>query len=133
MGIATTCRSALLWNQVKVAKVTDLNLAVQRQALDETGIGECDGSYSSGRRDATATARILYDPANSATVSMINRIFEDDHSASDRITIESIRNTKQGTISANCVITSVGIPYPVGQLMAADISMQLSGKLEGLY
>ena len=133
MATTTTCNSTLLWNSAKVAKVTNLSLNIQRGALDETGIGECDGSYVSGRRDATATARILYDPDNGPTVDMMNRILAVDHTASDVMTIESRGTGVQGKISASCIVTSIGIPYAVGELMAADITLQLSGPIGGLY
>lgn len=133
MAVRNTCTAAMLWNGAKVAKVTNLTLSLAREALDTTGLGECDSSFASGRRTTTATARVLYDPENAATTELMNRILQDDHEASDRVTIVSASGTTTGTVSADCVVTSAGIPYAVGELVAADISLQLSGKLDGFY
>lgn len=133
MAVLNTCSAAVLWNGAKIGKVTNLTFNVQRSSLDQTAVGECSGSYSSGRRDTTASGRILYDPSNPATVLLMNRIFDQNPEPSDRLTIVSKTGESQGTIEGNVIITSMSVPYAVGELLGADISFQFSGTLVGSF
>lgn len=132
MGVRNTTQADVYFNGVKVAKCREIAFPVQNNALDTTGIGETDTTSTYGLRSTTATATILYDPADAGTVALMNRIRRNEETL-DTLRLVSKRGSVQGDVSGDVVITSMTVPVQVGDLMTAQISMNVSGGLTGEF
>ena len=132
MGVRNTTQADVFFNGVKVAKCREITPVVQNGALETTGIGETDGTSAYGLRSTTCTATILYDPEDAGTVALMNRIRRNDETLDD-LRLVSKRGSTQGDVSGKIVITSMSLPVPVGELMASQISMNVSGGLTGEF
>lgn len=125
MTVLTSCSAKVFWNRVQVAKMRNITPSVQRNELDTTGIGECAATSSYGLRRDTVSGELLYDPADPATKALMNRIFSDNHTASDELRVQ-MQDSGQ-SLTGNVVITSLSMPIQVGELMVAQVSMSVSG------
>jgi hypothetical protein len=132
MGVRNTTQADVYFNGVKVAKCREISFPTQNTALDTTGIGEFDATSDYGLRSTTATATILYDPEDAATVALMNRIRRNQGTL-DTLRLVSKRGSTQGDVSGDVVITSMNAPVQVGELMSAQISMNVSGGLTGEF
>ena len=132
MAVRNTTQADVLFNGVKVAKCREISFPVQNAALDTTGIGETDATSAYGLRSTTATATILYDPADAGTVALMNRIRRNDQTL-DTLRLVSKRGSSQGDVEGDVVITSMTVPVQVGDLMTAQINMNVSGGLTGEF
>lgn len=136
MAALTSCTAAVYWNGVKVAKMRNFTPNFQRNELDTTGIGECVATSTYGLRRDTASAEIIYDPEDTATTELLNRIFREDHDAQDQmdaIKVVMQKGKPNGTFDGAPVITSLSMPVQVGELMVAQVSMSISGGLNGSF
>lgn len=132
MAPINSARASVYWNGVKVAKIRNINIQVSRGALDTTGIGEMDGTAAYGIRQTTASGTLMYDPTNTATVALMNRIFSDSE-VLDELRIQSSSASAQGDLTGQVVINSNSVPIQVGELITCDISFTVSGGLSGAY
>lgn len=133
MAVLTSCTAAVYWAGQKVAKMRNITPSIQRNELDTTGIGECTATSVYGMRRDTASAELLYDPTDSATVAIMNRIFSDVHEPTEELKIVMQQGATRGTLTGLPVITSLSVPVQVGELMVASVSMSISGGFQGMF
>lgn len=128
MAVQTGNTGSLLYNGIRIAKVKNFSFSTQRGALDTTGVGDLDRTFISGVRQSSASGTILYDPDDSATVALLSSIY--GNSTGVGPTLSLLINSGSGLgISAAAVLTEVGISVPVGDVVAANCSFQLSGTI----
>jgi hypothetical protein len=106
---------------------------ISRSELETTGIGECTATSIYGMRRDTASAELLYDPTDTATVAIMNRIFSDLHEPTEELKIVMQQGATKGTLTGLPVITSLSVPVQVGELMVASVSMSISGGFKGMF
>lgn len=129
MAVLTGADGALRFRGVKIGRVRDWNLTINRDALEDTCLGAVDRTYVGGLRGASGSATVLYDAADTDVTSLLNSIFEDDTQSSD---IEFVLNARDRTeLGCRGFITSVGHSVSVGAVQAANISFQVSGAIAG--
>jgi hypothetical protein len=126
MSIANSIHGEVRFQGVKVAKVRSIDYQVQRALLESTGIGEMDDEYSYGKRSTSGSASLLYKTDDSATVALMNRIFDDGEQLDD-LQMIIYRGTGKA-ISGPVLINSLGIASSVGDSTQISVSFVINGK-----
>jgi hypothetical protein len=132
MAVINGTNGELRWNGQKIAKVRDVTMEKSRATLETTGIGDLDDTYSYGKRSTSGSATLLYDPEDTATVQLLNRILNDGESP-DELSMVLRRGSSQGTISGSVLIASQGTSVSVGDNVSVSISFVFSGKPTGTF
>lgn len=117
---------------IDVAKIRDIKLDINRDALETTGIGQKDRTYAYGIRGTSGSGTLLYDPENESAVAMADRILGDNESLSGlQIVLDD--TSSAGTFTSEVLITAVGPGVSVGDLVTIPISFTVSGKPTGAF
>jgi hypothetical protein len=132
MAVANGTTGELRWNGQKIAKVRDVTMEKSRATLETTGIGDLDDTYAYGKRSTSGSATLLYDPDDTTTVELLNRILN-DNTAPDQLSMILRTGTNQGTISGSVLIASQGSSISVGDNVSVNISFVFSGKPTGTF
>lgn len=132
MAVKTSATAELRFNGTAVAKVRDVTLNINRDALDTTGIGQSDRTYEYGIRNTNGSGTLLYDSSNTATRDLMNRILSDANDES-RITLVLDGGSSLGTVSGDVVLTQVGVGVSVGDVVVVPVSFSVSGKPSGNF
>ena len=131
MTVYTGAGGELRYNGVRIAKCREYSLEVARDALETTGLGDHDRTYTQGIRGTSGSATILYDRDDNATRNLLNSIFEDDNNGQ---LVSFVLNANDGAVmESTAVITSVSTPVAVGDVIACSVSFQVSGPLSGEF
>jgi hypothetical protein len=115
-----------------IAKVRDVRLDINRDALETTGIGQRDRTYAYGIRGTSGSGTLLYDPSDTGTADLMNQILSDTETLSGlQLVLDTA--TTDGTISGDALITAAGPGVSVGDLVSVPISFTISGKPTGAF
>lgn len=129
--ILTSTQAELRYENVKVAKVREVNLTINRDAVETTRLGDWDRSFLSGLRGSSGTATVFYDPADSSVTNLFNSVFTDSTATvTFDIVFDSISNKK---LTVEAVITELGPQVTFGEAIACSLSFQVSGKPVGTF
>ena len=115
-----------------IAKVRDITLNINRDALETTGIGEADRTYAYGIRGTSGSGTLIYDPDDGGTDAIINQILSTTEALSG-IQLKLDTGDTDGTIAGSVLITAVGASVSVGDLITVPISFTISGKPSGSF
>ena len=132
MGIKTAATAELRFNGAAIAKVRNLNLTINRDALETTGIGEDDRTYDEGVRGTSGSGTLLYDDSDTATRNIMNRILSNAKDQAD-VTIVVDKGSTLGSISGSVVLTQVGLSLSVGDLVTVPVTFSVSAKPSGAF
>jgi len=115
-----------------IAKVRDVRLDINRDALETTGVGQTDRTYAYGIRSTSGSGTLLYDPDDTATTDLMQQVLEDSETLSG---LQLVLNnaSSEGTISGDVLITTVGPSVSAGDLISVPISFTFSGKPTGSF
>ena len=131
MAVLTGANGALTWEGQAIARCRSWSLDITKDALEDTCLGSFDRTYIEGLRGATGSAVILYDPANSLIVSLLNRILQDE---ADSNAVGFVLNTRVNqALECSALITSQSTPMAIGEATAVSISLQVTGPISGGY
>lgn len=136
MATITGASGALLYNGVKVAKVRQFDLQVNRDALENTCIGQRSRSFIPGLIGASGSATIMFDRNDGQASALLNSIFtESDMDATAaiggfRFIFDEISGKR---IEADGLLTSVSASVAVGDIQTAQVSIQLTGNITGSF
>lgn len=117
---------------VTIAKVRDVTLNINRDALETTGIGQADRTYAYGIRGTSGSGTLLYDPSDTGTADLMNQILSDTETLSGVQLVLDTAST-DGTVSGDALITAVGPGVSVGDLISVPVSFTISGKPTGQF
>ena len=130
MAVLTGAHGALRYEGQTVAKCRSWSLTINRDALEDTCIGEADRTYVKGLRGASGSATVLYDPDDAAGRALLNSIF--DNNSGD--TVEFVFNEPGGSrFQCEAILTTVNPTVSVGDVQAVSLSFQVSGPIDGRY
>jgi len=115
-----------------IAKVRDISLNIQTDALETTGIGEDDRTYVYGIRGTSGNGTLLYDPSDAGTTAIINQVL-DTNEILPTIQLKLDTGATSGTITGSVLITATGASVSVGDLTTVPISFTMSGKPTGSF
>ena len=125
MTVANATHGEVRFQGQKVAKVTQISMETQRQALETTGIGEMDDTFSYGKRTTSGSATLLYRIDDQATADLMNRIFDDDEQPDD---LEMIIYRGSARISGPVLINQQGVAISTGDNTQVSIGFVINGK-----
>jgi len=132
MAVKTAATAELQFEGVAIGKVRDVSLNINRDALETTGIGQLDRTYSYGIRNTTGSGTLLYDSENTATRNIMNSLLSDSENLSNvKLLLDT--STSLGTIEGQILVTQVGVSVSVSSLISVPISFTVSGKPEGAF
>jgi len=138
MAVKTSATALLKFKEtttstyVTVGKVRDIKIDINRDAIETTGIGQGDRTYAYGIRGTSGSGTLMYDPADTGNVNIINAILSDSSELSGvQLVFDSSSAT--GTISGDALITAVGPGVSVGDLVTVPVSFTISGKPTGQF
>ena len=126
MTVANATHGEVRFQGQKVAKVTQISMETQRQALETTGIGDMDDEFAYGKRTTSGSATLLYKTDDQATVNLMNRIFDDGETPDDLVM--TIYRGGSKSISGPALINSQGIGVSKGDNTQISISFVIDGK-----
>lgn len=132
MAIRTAATAELRFNGTAIAKVRDVTLNINRDALETTSIGQLDRTYEEGVRSSSGSGTLLYDTSDSGTRNLMNRVLSDAGSQSD-LTLVLDSSSSLGAITGSVIITQVGVSASAGDLVTVPISFTVSGKPSGNF
>ena len=139
----SSATAELRLNGTRIGKVRNIQPQINRAVLDNTTLDSWDETFVYGRRTSTVSATILFDPEDATAVALFNTILEDEPAPSG-ITVVFDRLYK-GVIPADhlaeralalecdCLLTSVSAGISFGDLIATQVSMQVTGKPSGTF
>ena len=132
MAVKTGATAELRFDGTAIGKVRDVSLTFARDALETTGLGDVDRTYTYGIRTTSGSGTLLYDASDTATVSLVNRLLSD---SSDLNTIQMVLDTAttDGTITGDALITQSGASVSAGDLVSIPVSFTFSGKPSGTF
>lgn len=140
MTVLTGADGQLLYGANVLGKVSEFAISVNRDALEDTCLGDFDRTYVEGLRGSTGSATLYYDPANEDANAFLDKIFltsgEAGYSAPDTVTFRMNRFNYPlagGTFECTGFLTSVSPSVSVGSVQAVSISFQISGKPSGVF
>lgn len=115
-----------------IAKVRNVQIDYNRDALETTGIGQVDRTYAYGIRGTSGSGTLLYDSGDTATVALLNSALSNSEAL---VGIQLVLDTSvgAGTITGDALLTAVGQAVAVGDLITVPISFTISGKPTGSY
>jgi len=135
MTVLTGADGELLYGTTRVAKVRDWSLTVNKDAIEDTCLGDYDRTYVEGLRGTTGSATILYDPSKSTTNALLNTIFATEDKT-QTLTFKMNRNgftDGGGTFVCSGFLTSVSPSVSVGSAQAVSVTFQVSGAVNGNF
>lgn len=117
-----------------IAKVRDVTLNINRDALETTGLNDADRTYAYGIRSTSGSGTLIYDPTDAATVAIMDQIFSTTEALSS---LKLVLDTggSSGTISSEdgVLITAIGASVSVGELVTVPVSFTISGQTTGQF
>lgn len=132
MAVKTSMTAEVRWNNTKIAKIRDISIDTTRNTLDTTALGELDESAVYGVRATTGSGTLLYDPADTVTVDLMNTILADDYVASDSLTIV-LDTANNKTISGTVLLTSTQVGVSTGEAIAVPVQFKVNGKPQASF
>jgi len=130
MAVLTGAHGALRYQGQTVAKCRSWSLTINRDALEDTCIGQNDRTYVKGLRGASGSATVLYDPDDATGRDLLNSIF--NNGASDDVQFV-FNEPGGGRFSCTALLTTVNPTVSVGDVQAVSLSFQVSGAIDGRY
>jgi hypothetical protein len=135
MTVLTGADGQLLNGTQAFAKCRDWSITINRDALEDTCLGNMDRTYVEGLRGTTGSATLLYDPSNSVANNFLNTILEDSGSTQELTFKLNRKNLGNGGGAFTCTgfLTSISPSISVGDVQAVSVSFQVSGKPSGEF
>jgi hypothetical protein len=131
MTVLTGADGDMFYGTERVGKVRNWSLSINRDAIDDTCLGDNDRTFISGLRNVTGSCSIFYDPGNKRARELMNTIFEDQAVAQD---VSFVFNRKENdAFRCNVLLTNVTSSVDVGAAQAVNVTFQVSGAIEGRF
>lgn len=115
-----------------IAKVRDVKIDLNRDALETTGIGQKDRTYVYGIRGTSGSGTLMYDSSDAGTRAVLNQALSDSEALTG-VQLVLDTSTATGTLTGDALLTAVGPGVSVGDLITVPISFTISGKPTGSF
>lgn len=128
--IPTSASGSLWYNTQRIGRCTNVNINIARSTFRTTKQGDVDETFIKGLRSATGTATLFYDPEDSAAISLLREMQDDNIAKQVEIKLvldeTGIRYTQYPII-----ITQVGVSVAYGEAQTCQIEFQATGRMVG--
>lgn len=129
--ITTGKNGFLKFNGNRIGRCRNVRFDIERELLATTKQGDIDESYLLGKRNASGSATLLYDPDDTVAVTLLNTVLSD---ATVTCALELVLDNFTGnSIPYTAVVHKVGTSIAYGEAHACDISFRASGKPTGEF
>ena len=123
--------AALYYNCVRIAKCVNFDLKITRETKETTKLNVWDRTFLAGLRNTTASATVLYDPEDAATVALFNGILADTTLATCfKLVFDDVADLE---VDLAAIITDMSPSVRFGEAVAASVAMQCSGKPDATF
>ena len=129
MAVITGANGALRFQGVRVGKVREWSLSIDRDAVEDSCLGQWDRSYVPGLRGAKGQATILYDPDDTTSNALLNSIFSNSESSQSVSFVLDMAGGKE--LSCEAFLTSISPSVTVGDVVAIGVGLQVTGPVAG--
>lgn len=127
--IRNSTHAALWFGSLRVGKVRDINLQIDREALEDTKQGDVDRTYIKGLRTTSAQGTLFYDPEDDAVAAFMGELLDDTTAVSNlTLVFDSEVNIN---MTGPVIVTSATLSASVGAAQTCQLQFQLSGKPAG--
>jgi len=118
---------------INIAKVVDLTINVSRNMLETTALEDEDRNYVYGLRETSGSGTLLYDSDDQGTVSLMNKIFDDNEELTGLKLVLNTSDPKAEPLAGDVLLTSLGVRVSVGDTIKVPVSFKFSGKPTGEF
>lgn len=122
MTVQTTRHASLLVNGVILGKVLSASLNISQEAMENTTVEKYYSTFIPGKKTATGSVTLLYDPDDATKVSLLQTVLNGALVTLDFV-INSILN-KSMTVTA--FVTQYTAPFAVKEALAISLSLQVT-------
>lgn len=129
MAIVTSISASVSWDSKPIAKLRDISIDAQRDALESTALGDEDRHYTYGLRGARGQGTLMYDNTDTNIKALLEDVFSGANtSRSLALTLSSGK-----TISGSALITNVGASVSVGEITSCAVQFQFTGSVSAVF
>ncbi len=129
MTVLTGSSGSLRFRGNTIGRCRNWSVSINRDSLEDTGIGSYERTYIPGLVGANGTSTILYDPTEHQVRELLNSIFENE--AGDK-GIEFVFDKRESkSLACKAFVTSVSPSVSVGEVQAVSVSFQITGAISG--
>jgi len=132
MTVLTGSDGDLIYGTARVGKVRDWTLNINRDALEDTCVGEYNRTFITGLRNTTGSCTIYYDPSNNTAVKLLNTIFDDAATPQD-VSFVFNRSETGSRFRCNILFTGITESVDTGAAQAVSCTFQVSGEIDGRF
>lgn len=129
MSVITGASGALRFQGVRIGKVRDWSLTIDREALEDSCLGSFDKTYVPGLRGAKGQATILYDPEDTTSNALLNSILDNNTSSQSISFVLDMAGGKE--LNCEAFLTNVSPSVSVGSVTAIAVGLQVTGPVGG--
>ena len=106
------------------------SLNIDRETQDITCSNRLRKKYRTGRRTTTGQIQLLYDPADTMAVELVNAV---DDTEQQPTTLALYLDTTGTALEVDALLTSRRIPAAVGSAYAVTLGFQATGPVRGSF
>lgn len=129
MAIVTSTSASVVWDGKTIAKLRDVSIDAQRDALESTALGDSSRNYIYGLRGASGQGTLMYDNTDSNIKALLEELFGSATAGKSlALTLSAGK-----TISGTALITSVGTSVSVGEITSCAVQFQFTGNVAAVF
>lgn len=129
MTVRTAIEAEVRWNNLRVAKMTEVQIDTQRTLAPTTALGEADETIVKLGRRTPGSGTLLYDPEDPATIQLVESIYDDSSAEPLDILTLILDVSTNKYIEGNAAISSTQFGVRVGDLISVPVSFTFSGRV----
>lgn len=129
MAIVTSTSASVVWDGKAIAKLRDVSIDAQRDALESTALGDSSRNYIYGLKGATGQGTLMYDNTDTNIKALLEELFGNATAGKSlALTLSAGK-----TISGTALITSVGTSVSVGEITSCAVQFQFTGSVAAVF
>ena len=132
MTVLTGSDGDMIYGSARVGKVRNWTLNINRDAIEDTCVGDYDRTFITGLRNTTGSCTIYYDPSNKTAVKLLNTVFDNAAPPQD-VSFVFNRSQTQSRFRCKILLTGVTETVDTGAAQAVSCTFQISGAVDGRF
>lgn len=129
MAVVTSINASVQWDGKTIAKMRDVSIDAQKDALESTALGDLDRTYVYGLRGASGSGTLMYDNSDANIKSLLQELFA--NGVADKTFAVTLSSGK--SISGSALITGVGTSVSVGEITSCAVQFQFTGSVSAVF
>ena len=135
MAIKTGRDGSLRFKGKKIAKIRSWSLQLKKDVIETTCISETRRNYIPSLTSGTGSCSVFYDPDDPIAVKLLNSVLSTDPDLNQEIqfVLNPSYKDSRGQWTCNGFVTDVSTSVNVGAAVTAEVTFQISGKIDGRF